>query len=85
VVANRKRTDFHRISDQEVSESFEIEVRNRSTTSKTVDVYERKWGDWTIKKKNLDFKKLDSNTAVFTVDLKPNEVKTVSYTVFTKW
>ena len=69
----------------EVLESFEIEVRNRKTTPETVHVYERKWGDWRITKKSQDFQKLDSNTADFVVDLKPNEVKTVSYTVDTKW
>ncbi len=85
VVSSRKRTNFSRISDRSVSETFEIEVRNRKETSESVHVLERHWGDWRVTKKNQDFEKLDSNTADFVVTLKPNEVKTVSYTVETRW
>jgi hypothetical protein len=85
IVASRKRTEFHQISEVETLESFEIEVRNRKSTAETVHVYERKWGDWKVTKKSQDFDKLDSNTADFVVNLKPNEVKTVSYTVHTRW
>jgi hypothetical protein len=85
IVANRKRTNFSRVSANEVSEGFEVEVRNRKTTPETVHVYERKWGDWKITKTNHNFVKLDSNTADFVLDLKPNEVQTIAYTVDTKW
>ena len=85
VVSTRKRTNFSRISDRLVRESFEIEIRNRKETSETVYVLERHYGDWKITDKSQDFTKLDSNTAQFIVDLKPNEVKKVVYTVETKW
>ncbi len=85
VVGNRVRTNFSRIGSSSVSESFTIEVRNRKETPETVHVYERHWGDWRITKKNQDFIKLDANTADFVVMLKAGEVKSVTYTVETRW
>jgi hypothetical protein len=85
VVSTRKRTNFTRISDRSVRESFEIEVRNRKETAETVYVIERHYSDWSITEKSQPFEKLDSNTAQFVVELKPGQVKKVVYTVETKW
>lgn len=85
VVSSRKRTNFTRINDRSVRETFEIEIRNRKETDEQVYVLERHYGDWSIREKSQDFTKLDSETAQFIVDLKPNEVKKVSYTVETRW
>lgn len=85
VRATRKRKSFRRINDRTFEQSFEIEVRNRKDTAETVHVMERMWGDWKITAKNMDFEKLDANTAQWVVELKPNEVKTVTYTVVTTW
>ena len=85
VVANRRRTNFNRINDRTVSESFEIEVRNRKETSESIHVYERHFGDWKVTNKSQEFTKLDANTADFLVTLKPNEVRKVTYTVETRW
>ena len=85
VVSSRKRTNFQRINDRAVRESFEIEIRNRKDTDEQVYVLERHYGDWSIREKSQDFTKLDSETAQFVVDLKPNEVKKVTYTVETRW
>jgi len=85
IVGNRKRTNFTRINDRAVSESFEIEVRNRKTVADTVHVYERHWGDWRVTAKSQDFVKLDANTADFVVTLKPDETRKVTYTVETRW
>ena len=85
VVASRKRTSFNWIKSNSARESFEIEVRNRSAMPESVEVLERHYGDWTITSKSQEFAKLDSNTAQFKVDLLPNQVKKVIYTVETKW
>ena len=85
IVANRRRTTFNRINDRTVSESFEIEVRNRKESSESVHVYERHFGDWKVTSKSQEFTKLDANTADFLVTLKPNEVRKVTYTVETRW
>ncbi len=85
VVSTRKRTNFTRISDRSVSETFEVEVRNRKEEPTTVNVWERHYGDWKVRDNNLNFKKLDSDVMEFVLELKPNEVKTVRYTVETHW
>ena len=85
VVSTRKRTKFTRLSDQSVSESFSIELRNRKEEAETVNVLERHYGDWTVQSHSQEFKKLDSESMEFVVILKPNEVKTVRYTVETRW
>ncbi len=85
VVSTRLRTNFTRLSNQSVRETFTIELRNRKETAETVNVLERHWGDWKVTEHNLDFTKEDSNTMQFIVPLKPNEVKKITYTVETKW
>jgi hypothetical protein len=85
VVAERKRTNFQRLGPNACREVFEIEVRNRKETSETVLVWERHWGDWKVTEKNMDFKKLDSQTMEFTLDLKAGESQKIVYTVETRW
>lgn len=85
VVATRKRTNFKRINDRTVQETFEIEVRNRKDTPETVHVIERAWSDWTILQEGDKHVKLDSNTFDFPIDLKAGEVHKVVYTIETKW
>lgn len=87
--ADRKRTSFNWIrvgnAIHGAIETFEIEVRNRKETSETVTVLERHWWEHALSDMNFQPKKLDANTYEFTVDLKPNEVKTIKYTVTTRW
>ena len=85
VRADRKRTDFKRISSNSIRESFQIEARNRKQEDTTVYLYERHWGDWKIIEKSDNYTKEDANTIVFELKLKAGEVKTVTYTVDTKW
>ncbi|MDR3690472.1 MAG: hypothetical protein P4L46_13930, partial [Fimbriimonas sp.] len=85
VVANRRRTNFTRLNARDVRETFEVEARNRKETPVTVHIFERHWFDWRITKTSQAWQKLDSNTAEYVVDLKPNEVKKVLYTVETRW
>jgi len=85
VRADRKRTDFKRLGPTSFRESFQIEVRNRKQEATTIYLYERHWGDWKVTDKSDNFVKEDSNTMVFELNLKAGEVKTVTYTVDTKW
>jgi hypothetical protein len=85
VRADRKRTDFKRLSSNSFRESFSIEVRNRKQEDATIYLYERHWGDWKVTDKSDNFVKEDANTMVFELKLKAGEVKTVTYTVDTKW
>jgi hypothetical protein len=85
VRASRRRTNFQRVNDRTVQETFEIEIRNRKETPETVTVIERHWGDWRVTNPSQEFKKPNSDTMEFTVTLGPNEVKKVTYTVTTRW
>jgi len=85
IATSRKRMSFKRLSPRSVREVFVIEVRNRKEIPETVYVFERHYGDWRITDKSQNSTKLDSNTTQFVVDLKPNEVKKVQYTVETRW
>ncbi|MFZ4508428.1 MAG: DUF4139 domain-containing protein [Fimbriimonas sp.] len=85
VVANRKRTNFERLSERSVRQTFEIEVRNRKATPETIHILERHWGDWRVTAKSQEFIKLDSNTMQFVVTPKANQVLKVTYSVETKW
>ena len=85
VVANRKRLSFKRVAAREVREEFEIVVRNRKATAETVELLERHFQDWSIEKTSESFTKEDANTMRYMLDLKPDESRTVTYTVFTKW
>ncbi len=85
VRATRKRTDFKRLSGNSFQESFEIEVRNRKEVPERVYVYERHYAEWKIPATSMEFKKLDSQTMEYIIDLKANEVKTIKYTVVTTW
>jgi hypothetical protein len=85
IVSSRKRTNFTRINDHTVRESFEIEVRNRKDTAEAVDVIERHYGDWKILEHNTDFAKTSAESMLFKLAMKPNEVRKIIYTVETKW
>ena len=66
-------------------EDFEIEVRNRKETAERVHVLERHYSEWSIPMTSAPFTKLDATTMEYVLDLKPNEVKTIRYTCYTKW
>ncbi len=85
VVGDRKRLSYSRLSSNSFRETFQMQVRNRKNTSETVYVLERHWGDWSVKDTSDEFKKLDSTTMQYVLTLKPNESKTITYTVDTKW
>ncbi len=85
VVGERKRLNFERVSPRSFRETFQVKVTNRKDVPETVIVLERHYGDWAVEKENMKSKKLDSISMSYTVDLKPDESKIITYTVFTKW
>ena len=90
VVVERKRTQYTALRNAKgevrgAKETFEIEVRNRKETAESVTLIERFWGEFTISAQTLPSTKLDANTFQFVVSLKANEVKTVRFTVETRW
>ncbi len=85
IVANRKRLNFQVIGSTHYREEYEIEVRNRKTTTEDVELLERHYGDWTVSKTTDPFTKEDANTMHFVLHMRPNEVHKVIYTVDTQW
>lgn len=81
VVAERKQTNFRRVSDKVTESSFEISVRNRKKERVTVVVVEHPTGDWEITQKSQDFTKKDATTIEFPVAVAAGSEATVTYTV----
>ena len=69
VVAERKQTDFRRISNRVSETQYEVEVRNRKDEAITVRVVEHPRGDWEIIEKSHDFEKKDAFTVEFPLRL----------------
>ena len=89
LVGERKQTDFHvDTGDKKMDESFEIKLRNRKKTDAVeIRVVEHlyRWSSWNITAKSDDFIKKDAQTIEFRIPVKPNEEKTVTYTVHYSW
>jgi len=89
LVGERKQTDFHvDVRARTIDESFEIKLRNRKKDApveiRAVEHLYR-WSNWEITAKSDDFTKTDAQTIEFRVPVKPDEEKTVTYTVHYSW
>jgi hypothetical protein len=89
LVGERKQTKF-RVDTAEkwVDETFEIKLRNRKKTDAVeIRVVEHlyRWSNWEVTKKSDEFKKKDAQTIEFRIPVKPDEEKTVTYTVHYSW
>jgi hypothetical protein len=89
LVGERKQTNFHVDTDNKwLDESFEIKLRNRKKDMPVeIRVVEHlyRWSNWEITAKSDDFKKTDVQTIEFRIPVKPDEEKTVTYTIHYSW
>jgi hypothetical protein len=88
LVGERKQTNFRvDTGDKWLDESFEIKLRNRKQEPAEFRVVEHlyRWNNWEITAKSDDFKKTDSQTIEFRLPVKPDEERTVTYTVHYSW
>jgi hypothetical protein len=89
LIGERRQTNFRVDTDDKwVDESFEIKLRNRKkNTPAEIRVVEHlyRWNNWKITANSDDFTKKDSQTIEFNVPVKPDEEKTVTYTVHYSW
>src|SRR5665213_1014185 len=89
LVGERKQTNFHvDTGDKWIDESFEIKLRNRKKDAPVeIRVVEHlyRWSNWNITAKSDDFVKKDSQTIEFRIPVKPDEERTVTYTVHYSW
>jgi hypothetical protein len=89
LVGERKQTNFRvDTGDKWIDESFEIKLRNRKKDSpveiRAVEHLYR-WSNWEITKKSDGFTKKDSQTIEFRIPVKPDEERTVTYSVHYSW
>jgi hypothetical protein len=89
LVGERKQTNFRvDTGDKWMDESFEIKLRNRKKdTPVEFRVVEHlyRWSGWEITAKSDDFTKKDSQTIEFRIPVKPDEERTVTYSVHYSW
>jgi hypothetical protein len=88
VTGERRRLSFRAdYSARWLDEGFEIKLRNHKTTPVQVKVIEHlyRWTNWEITKNSGPFKKLESQTLEFTVQIPPDGEKSVSYQVHYSW
>ena len=74
-------------SNRVVTQTFEIKVRNRKKEPVEIRVLERAThgGNWTLTAQSQPHEKKDATTLEFRVPLKPDEEKTVTYTIRYTW
>ena len=88
LVGERKQTDFHiDTAEKWVNETFEIKLRNRKKEAVEIRVVEPLYrsANWNITAKSDEFVKKDSQTIEFRVPVKPDEERTVTYSVPYSW
>jgi hypothetical protein len=89
LVGERKQTNFRvDTGDKWIDETFEIKLRNRKKTDAVeIRVVEHlyRWSNWKLTAKSDDFEKKDSQTIEFRIPVKPDEERTVTYTVHYSW
>jgi len=88
LVGERKRTNFKvDNSNNWAEESFEIKLHNHKKEPVEIRVVEHlyRWTNWDITAKSDTFLKTNAQEMEFRVQLKPDEAKTVTYTVHYSW
>jgi hypothetical protein len=88
MTGERTRTEYRAdFNGRWIDESFEIKVRNHKTTPVEVRIVEHlyRWTSWDIVKNSDAFKKVDSKTMEFLVQIPPDGEKIVTYKVHYSW
>lgn len=87
VVGERKQTNFNKVNDRTIEESYQIKVRNHKTDAVEVRVVEHlfRWSNWQITQSNQDYTKPDAQTIEFRVKVAPDGEGTVNYTARYSW
>jgi hypothetical protein len=81
VAAERKQTDFQRISDRVFESAYEVRIRNHKPVPITVRVVEPIGGDWTLLQHSLPFEKTAAFQAEFRVPVQPDQETVLTYRV----
>ncbi len=85
VVGDYKRTDYKKIANNVIEESFEAVIRNHKDKAVDVKVVDHVWSDWTVTAKSHEFTKKDASTIEFPVKVPANGETKITYTIKTTW
>ncbi len=86
VKGKRKQSHFE-LTQTGATEQFEITINNQKSSSQEVEVIEPlyRWSNWQITQHNEQYRKLNSSTIKFTIQVPAESSKTISYTVQYQW
>jgi hypothetical protein len=81
IVAERKQTDWRKISSDTYEVAFEVKLRNHKESPITVSVIEPIPGDWEILKASHEHKNIEAHTVQFDVPVNKDQEATLQYRV----
>ena len=83
IVGERRQTDFQRIGEDVIEESYEISVRNHKDQAVEVRVVEHlfRWSEWQIMEECGEHTKVDQGTVEWRLQIPANGESTCTYTV----
>ncbi|NIA16879.1 MAG: hypothetical protein GWO86_00885, partial [Planctomycetes bacterium] len=86
IVPEYKMTDS-KVGKRMRFEKHQVELRNRKDSPVTICVDEKfpKWVNWKINESNYKWKKHDSATARFKIDIAADSTATLEYSATQKW
>ncbi|MGD2247300.1 MAG: DUF4139 domain-containing protein [Candidatus Methanofastidiosia archaeon] len=85
LVAQKKQTDYNRITDRIVEVSYEVSLRNHKDEPVTIAVVQKVWGEWRIVDTTHDYIKEDAWTCVWYIEVPKDGEVTLTYTVRIQW
>jgi hypothetical protein len=85
IVAERKQTDFKKLSDRLYEFEYEITLRNHKDTPITVEANEPIGGDWEMVNSTYKFTKTAAFAAQFQVPVDKDGTSVVKYRVRVRW
>lgn len=85
VVGDYKRTNYEKISNRAIEESFEVKIRNHKDSPVEVKVVDHVWADWKVVRSSHEYVKKDAQTIEFPVRVPQNGEVTVTYTIRVQW
>lgn len=85
ITADRKQTNYKRLSDRSNENSYSIAIRNAKSEPVTVKVQEPMPGDWEVTQQSQKHVKVSAHTAVWNVTVPAEGSATLEYTARVKW
>jgi hypothetical protein len=85
VIADKKQTDFQKVSDKEYQSAIEVTLKNAKKEAVTVIVQEPIGGDWRILSESKKHTKVSSHLAQWEVTVPAEAETTLTYRAIVKY